>query len=323
MTYKGVLLDKGTIQKLATHSDNPGVYHFDFSIISCEYYEPLFRSLKDFMRSNVVSIGFNCDELRRVEKNKLAGEMIPVTVLNSIAKKRKTNLVQNIIELVSHVLKRKTYIKEVVFSNLHMKPEQVSRAVIALGQCKTLESVVLKYVPLQDTGLNALLNELNPNQVKSITLYGCSLTALSTDRIVDFIGSRTGSGGIESFNVSKIEFDSKSRTRIAEALGITLNEVSQHSRDIRQSPPNQMSKTLPEGISVKARNPQQEELERLRYENVALKEQLKSLRESIDAVQYSENVFIVGKNAEDFVRFLNSVESKISKLEEKKREMNN
>ncbi|OHT06330.1 hypothetical protein TRFO_25599 [Tritrichomonas foetus] len=61
-------------------------------------------------------------------------------------------------------------------------------------------------------------------------------------------------------------------------------------------------------------------LKELEYQNIKLTETLNQLKQSMKAVQYDDETFIIGAEAEKFVSFVKELESKVSLLEEKKTE---
>lgn len=302
------MLDRDTLKSLSVPSEENGRFIFDMSTIGTEYYEPLLKTLQKFSQKNVVSLGFTCDELKKAEKRAVTGQQIPQRVLQSIAKK-KTHYVRNIVELLCHVLPKRTNLREIVLSSISLKSEFTVRLAEAFSQSDSLESIVFRSVNLMDSGLDAILTKISPNKLKTVTFYNCGLSPAATNKILAFLSKKIGTEGLVEFNVSKTEFSDEDRRRIFDALGVDVPEPI----PVRKSPKKQSPKKKIGGLS-----PEEVELERLREENANLKAQLKSLRDSIEAVQYSENVFVVGKGAEDFIKFLSTVESKIARLEEKK-----
>ena len=303
------MLNIDTLKQIAEPSDQSGRYIFDLSTISTEYYEPLLKTLQKFAQKNVVSLGFTCEELRKAEKRKVTGQQIPQRVLQSIAKK-KTHYVRNVVELLCHILPKRTNLKEIVISSINLKPEFISRLAVAFSQSDSLQNIVFSYVNLMDSGLEIILSQISPNILKSLTFFNCSLSPASTNKILGFLAKKNPDGNLQEFIVSKTEFSDEDRRRIFDALGVDVPEPRMVSRQPKSSPPRKKAQNI--------LTPEEIELEHLREENANLRNQLRSLRESVNAVQYSENVFVVGKGAEEFIKFLKTVESKIAKLEGKK-----
>lgn len=310
------MLDKETLRSLSGNSADPGRYHFDLSKINKQENRPFFNTLQKFAIKNIVSLGFSCEELKRAESKALAGGNIPLDVTNSIAVAHKKTYLKNIVTLIQYLLKegRITNIHEIVLNALPLSQDQVQELAQSFST-SNLESIVFQSIALGDGGLTTLLSSLDPNKLKAVTFHKCNLSPAATNKILTFISRRTTEQGIKEFNVSKTEFSLEDRNKIAEAL----KAQSQRSSPQRSSSPTRSS---PRKSSPKKRQPtlsaEEQELQRLREENAALREQLKNLRDSVDAVQYNENVFVVGKGAEEFIKFLNTVESKIAKLEERK-----
>ena len=108
-------LSNSQLRKLA---DGEGpVYRFDLSKISSKLYKPLFRSLQVFAINNIGSIGFSCDELKNAEQKVVVGRPFPVSVLNSIAK-RKSSYIRNIVQLISYILPRNSKLHKIYLSNI-------------------------------------------------------------------------------------------------------------------------------------------------------------------------------------------------------------
>ena len=57
------------------------------------------------------------------------------------------------------------------------------------------------------------------------------------------------------------------------------------------------------------------ELKELEAEHKVLMEEFTTLKEKVNAVQYSDTVFVIGNGALEFVKFIRSLEDKITKFE--------
>ena len=220
------MLTEKEIRRLA---DGTGaLYHFDFSKIQSDYYEPLLKTLQFFAKKNIESLGFSCDELYRAEKAANDGKQISIKVLNSIAK-TKSHFARNIAELVSHVLPRSSTIKEIVLSNINFKKDKVAKMIASFSQSPSLESIILVKIPLGDEALKVMLSYLDPNQIVAITIMFCGITDQSANDIIKFILQKdlkvSKNGGIQKFSVSKFEISKENRERIHQALrGANSNE---------------------------------------------------------------------------------------------------
>ncbi|EAY12716.1 hypothetical protein TVAG_117380 [Trichomonas vaginalis G3] len=314
------MLDRDTLRALSGNSQDPGRYHFDLSKINKQENRPFFNTLQKFAIKNIVSLGFSAEELKKAESKAVAGNALPPEVSNSIAVAHKKTYIKNIVTLIQYLLKegRITNIHEIVLNALPLTQDQITELAISYST-SNLESIVFQNIPLGDGGLNTILAYLDPNRIKAVTFHRCNLSPAATSKILTFISKRTSDQGIKEFNVSKVEFSQEDRNRIAEALKNQGQADAPTNDSQRKASP---SKSSPRKSSPKKKqptlSPEGQELQKLREENAALREQLKNLRDTVDAVQYNENVFVVGKGAEEFIKFLNTVESKIAKLEEKK-----
>lgn len=223
------------------------IYHFDFSKISGDKYESLLRTLQHFAKKKVESIGFSCDELFKAQQKSLSGQQIPIYVINSIAK-TKSHYVRNIVELLCLVLPRSTRLKEVVLSNLNIKKDYLARIIDAMSHSPSLESINLSRIQIGDNSFRLMLQNLDPNQIKSINISYCGITKNCVDDIINFIRKKderiTKNGGISSFTISKSEIPEEDQKRIQETLGIddsknsstdTINEYYNRIRNRSQN----------------------------------------------------------------------------------------
>ncbi|OHS97418.1 hypothetical protein TRFO_09396 [Tritrichomonas foetus] len=330
-------------------------YQFDFSKIAAEFYEPLLRTLQHFAQKKVESIGFSCDSLAKSEQKLATGQTLPVIVLNSIAK-NKSHYISNIIELLCHVLPRSTRIKEITLSNMNIRKEYLSRLFSSLSKSKSLEKINFTKIPIGDELLRIMLSNIDPNQIKSIKINFCGISQKSTENIISFIHKRQiPSVGIHTFQISKIEIPEDDQILIQNALNDTSNvispsQMSRHSPNMispKQSPIGKpdlninlhnvknynqpigsaTSNKMAQSSTRSARSAQRElrmkseltQIKAYEQENAQLRKELADLRKSLDAVQYNESVFIVGKGAEEFVRFISEIEAKIKHLEAQKK----
>jgi hypothetical protein len=289
------MLPDETVRKLALGDGS--VYHFDMSAISSEFYEPLLRTLQRFAQQKVDSLGFSCDELARAEERALTGKPIPVSVLNSIAK-TKASFLRNLVELLCYVVSRSTRILEIVLSNLAFQRDHLTRVLTALSRSTSLRIVHFARIRLGDEGVLILLRGLNPNQIETISLAGCGVSHASLGEILAFIGRKDPllpkSGGIRTIVVSMPSLSEPDQQAINDALGIGTP-----SRETRKK--------------IEADEIQREiaELANLEKENRELKITLTRLCQSVSAIEFKEDVFIVGKGAPEFAEFLAEIEKKV------------
>lgn len=296
------MLSDSAIRELANGKGS--TYIFDLSDIDAQFYEPLFRTLQHFIPKNVDSIGFTCDHLLEARRNANSGNSIPESITKSIMKNRR-HYIQNVVELLSHVILRSTRLKSIKLSNLELKVDQIIRIAQSISKSVSVDSLALSRIALGDDGLKVLLKTIDSNQIRSLSLLFCQLTTKSTLPILNFIRSRTVRGaGISKIDVSAQEFPQNDIVKIQQAL-----KVSGSNSPVKKtgSQSNLVQKESKEG-----------RYEALLKENRKLKEELERLKSSVNTVQYNEKVFVVGKGAEQFVRFLNEIGPKLQLLEEQK-----
>lgn len=295
------MLSDSAIRELANGKGS--TYIFDLSDIDTQFYEPLFKTLQHFIPKNVDSIGFTCDRLLEARRNTRAGNSIPESITKSIMKNRRHYL-QNVVELLSYSILRSTRLKSIKLSNLELQVDQIIRIAQSISKSVSVDSIALSRIPIGDDGLKVFLKTIDSNQIRSLSILFCQLSAKSTTPILSFIRSRTVHGaGISKIDVSAQEFPQNDIVKIQQAL-----KVSGSNSPVKKSG-NQSS------IQKDSREGRYEALLR---ENRQLKEELERLKNSVNTVQYNEKVFVIGKGAEQFVRFLNEIGPKLQLLEEQK-----
>lgn len=296
------MLSDSAVRELA--NGRGSTYIFDLSDIDAKFYEPLFRTLQRFIPKNVDSIGFTCDHLLEARRNASSGKSFPESITRSIMKNRRHYL-QNVVELLSHVILRSTRLKSVKLSNLELTLDQILRIIESISKSVSVDSLVLNRIDLGDDGLKVILRTLDSNQIRSLGFLFCHLTTKSTVPILNFIKSRTARGaGISKFDISVQEFSQNDIVKIQQAL-----KVSGSNSPVKKSA-NQSN--------LAQNNSNEGRYETLLRENKQLKEELQRLKNSVNTVQYNDKVFVVGKGAEQFVRFLNEIGPKLQILEEQK-----
>lgn len=213
------MLSEQEIRALSGGTGN--TFLFDLSVISSDQYESLFRTLEHFAKKQIAKLGFSCDELFRAEQKALGGRPIPLHILNSIAKTR-SNYTRNIVELLSFILPRSTRLLEVKLSYLSIRKEHLIRLINAFGQSTTLENISFSKVLLGDALLDLLLQTLDPNQIKSITIQYCGITRKSMPKIIEFIQRKdpklSTNGGLVNFTISQTEITAEDQRTINEAI---------------------------------------------------------------------------------------------------------
>jgi hypothetical protein len=294
------MLSAETIRELSRGTG--GTYLFDFSQISGAHYEPLFRTLQRFAVTSIDSIGFSCDELARQQSRAVKGPPLSDDVATSIAY-TKTHCLRNMIELLCYVLPRSKILTSIQFSNLTIRREHLERLSVAMGRSESLKSLRFSHVQLGDAGLQAILIGIDPNKIESISIVRCGITTVSTDPILDFIGRRLNMGiGLHSFEVSPSEMPDSDRQRITSAVSGRSSPFASPVKSIivEDNEPLDL-----ESAERKAR------IDQLRHENKSMKLQIEALREMVNAVRYSDSVYVVGPGAGDFVSYLNQIEQRL------------
>jgi len=278
------------IKALSLHKGESGVYHFDFSLISKSIYRQFMTQLKFFAQSSIISLGFCADGIREQSKNKIFGSSKFVIPNDSIASQSRSYIL-NTVELLCFLLSKETRIRELYLSSIAFSDEQIIRIAEALPRSK-IEKLSLMYIPLKQSGLDALLSKIDPNRLNQISLLNCSLNSSSTQCILDFINRKSSPlTGIKVFEVSSLEFTEEDRNLIYKAL----NPNSQPT----------------ESMSSKK---YEQEIQKLRIENANLKRELLVLQSSIKAVPFDNDVYLVGHGAKEFADFLNKIEANINDL---------
>ncbi|OHT05413.1 hypothetical protein TRFO_26900 [Tritrichomonas foetus] len=304
------MLADSAIRELA--SGKGGTYIFDLSDIDEQFYEPLLRTLQKFIPKNVESLGFNCDHLQDARRSANSGEPFPQSILRSIAKNRK-HFIRNIVELLYHVIPRSTKLKTLKLSNIEFQLDQINRIAEAISKSVSFENLHFNRIPLGDEGLQAMIKRLDSNQIRSLSLLFCEITRKSTPILVNFAKSRTSTGkGISKIDLSSQEIPQKDIVRIQQALKISGTPSPKKTLG---SPKKESLKGSPKGSTNGGK------YEALKRENQELKAELERLRSSVKTAQYNERVFVIGRGAEQFVRFLNEIESKLHDLEEQRSQM--
>jgi hypothetical protein len=273
-----------SIEELRRLGDGTGSsLAFDLSIVHGKFYEPLFRTLQKIGPETFTALTFSCDRLAEESSSQISN-----IVMSSIAKNRSKYL-RNLTELLAYLVQKSTILHSLTLSNLPFHLDQLDRIGLAIGQSKSLDRLNLDYIHVGDPGLLKLLDALAPSQVRLISLTHCRLTHASIDPILAFIESRPALARVSQFDVSPEEF--------------SRDDISSISRAIHGSP----------RASGKRRT-----LIQLQKENQELKRELAQLKQAASPVQYSENVFVIGKGADQFVAFLREIDARLTDLEQQK-----
>lgn len=293
-------------------SRNSGAsFNFDFSSIHSDLYESLFKTLQRYALNNIESLGCNCDEMAKYESAVVKGSPLPKKIRHSIAK-TKANYIRNMIELLCYVIPKSKRIKEVHFSNILLPADQFERLAISFSKSTSLQLIEFNRVLLENDGLKIFLNTLDPNHLTYLSFVRCGLNDDIADDIIQFIFRKESFDiGIKSFEVSPDEFSDSARQRIASAISAFKSGQSFSSQITPQKD------SLSSGIKIndQERTERLENLQQLKDENRSLKNQIKALKEMVNAVQFGESLFVVGQGAPEFVMYLNDIEQRLVDLD--------
>ncbi|KAK8881501.1 hypothetical protein M9Y10_004237 [Tritrichomonas musculus] len=333
-------------------------YQFDFSKIPAEFYEPILRTLQHFAQKQIQSIGFNCDSMAKAEQMTLVSsssvastnKKLPVIIANSIAK-NKSHYISNIIELLCYVLPRSTRIKELTLSNMNIRRDYMQKLITALSKSKSLETINLVKIPIGNELMHLMMTTLDPNIIKSIKINYCGITSSSTSDIIQFIQKKqiNNLNGIQYFEITKTEIPEEDQILIQNALQQSsqqnnyinfnipspninsgspksqtlkndnnLNSGSQRLSPISVLSPINSNYASSQKFLKEKKNNEIAQIKAYENENAQLRKELAELRSSLNAVKYNDNVFIVGKGAEEFVNYISDIEAKIKNFEDQK-----
>ena len=295
------MLSDKAVRELACGKDNK--YMFDLSDIDEPIYEPLLKTLQHFIPKNVETLGFNCDHLLEAKKQATYGSQMPDSIMSSIIMNRR-HCVKNVAELLCFTIPRSSILKTLKISNIEFSLEQIMKIADSISKSVSFENLILKRVPIGDEGVQGLVKKLDPNQIRTLTLINCNLTKASTPLLISFAHARTTPGkGISKIDVSPHEIPQNDIVRIQKAL-----------KSLGSPSPNKLGS--PKVTPKSAKGATTEKYDALLQENKLLKAELERLKNSVNAVQYNENVYVVGNGAEQFVDFLTQIESKLNQLEQ-------
>lgn len=300
------MLSEEVLRNLA--NGEGGAYHFDLSNIQADFYEPLLKTLQTYALKKIDSLGFTCDEQARTK----GWTQTPVAVLNSIACV-KFHFTRNIVALLSYVLPRTASLRELTLSNMTFKKEHWERLVAGISRSTTLQRLNLSHVPIGVDGMRLLVQEMDPNQIRSVSIAHCQITEENVDDIIAFIYRKDDmiakGGGISEFDVENSEISEAGKKKIADAL----YQVTAWKQMIKDAFAKEQERLAQEQFT-------KEELKSLQAENKQLLEELELLKARFSAVQYSDTVFVIGKGAQEFVQFIRALEEKVITYERIKRE---
>ena len=139
-----MLADK-TIRHISSGEGND--YFFDFSTISGDLYETLFRSLQKYCLKNVEAIGFSCHEISKYINRFKSGYDLPPDIRKSIAN-TKIHYIKNMVELLYYILPRAPKITSLTLSTIPMKAEHIQRLSFGLGKPNNLSTLVFRKIKI-------------------------------------------------------------------------------------------------------------------------------------------------------------------------------
>ncbi|KAK8882209.1 hypothetical protein M9Y10_044850 [Tritrichomonas musculus] len=316
-------------------------YNFDLSTIDANFYEPLFRKLQRFAINNVTSLGFNCSQLSKYEETRKRDTQytspLPSYIESSIAYK-KSHYARNIIELLSFVAPRSNTLQEIRLSYILFRREHIERLATIISSSKSIKSLVLFHIPLGNEKIRALLNGLNPNNIKHITIISCDINGACIEDILRFIRRRMDKeNGIQSFEVGSSEFCDADRRRIVAALSNCepeeivgayqkSNQINNNNKSIftNTNEYNEVNKesieNIPEiqdnGDDVARRNL----IQKLEEENQQLEAQIRSLTEMVNAEKIGSTLYAAGPGSKRLISYLNKLEQQLQELDKTPRE---
>lgn len=305
------MLSNEFLRQIARGTNNE--YVFDFSIISSENYEPLFRTLQKFCINNVDSLGFSCDAITSYANNP---NKMPTDILKSIAKNKKS-YIRNMVELLCYCVPKSSKITELVFSNLQIAYEYLARMSGSFARSKSLIRIVFRNCSIDNPGIEAMFRSLDPNKIESITIQNCNLTNQIIPSAIAFAQRKSvQEGGITTINLDGNNLAQSDLLRLNQALSPLPKKT------VQSIPRPFLDEVAPEEFSDEASFPDsnmnavQAEIAALKSENQMLRNQIKALREMKASSEMNGSIFVVGTGAPQFVSYLGEVEEKLLSIDQ-------
>ncbi|OHT03069.1 hypothetical protein TRFO_29632 [Tritrichomonas foetus] len=269
--------------------DTDGTVCFDFSEIPAKYYNLFFENFPSYALENISRLCLNCEKRREYEAEHPDEKSFhyPKEIDQSIANKVNKEYTEAISEFLIAFFQKTKKLKALTLSSLDLDHDCLIEIIKEIPKCKTLESLVLVDLSLQDDGVKELCATTRQH-MKKIELIECDVT----DESIKYIKKYVELNQVDTFQVTGNNFSEASSVQLRQAI------EEAKSRD------SFFNNNSSEGSDF--------DEEAIKKENKKLLERIRAIREIVNPFEYSNNgVFVVGPGAKAFTNYLLTLQKKL------------
>ena len=275
----------GVFNKYAT-IDTDGTVCFDFTEIPSKYFSIFFENLPKYALDKS-RICLNCETRREYETNHpdSSSYEYPKTILKSIATKYMNEYPKAISDFLINLFQRTKVLKALTLSSLDFDHDSLIDIIREIPKCKPLESIVLVDLSLKDDGVKELCST-TCQHMKKVELIECDVTDVSIEYIKKYVEMNK----VDTFQVTDEKFSEASNVQLRQAIDEARSRDSFTRSDYDE--------------------------EELRRENKKLQERIRTIREIVNPLEYSNTgVFVVGPGSKAFINYLLTLQKKLDYCE--------
>lgn len=306
------MLSNQTLREIAEGTGNQ--YNYDFSMISGDLYESLFRSLQKFSINHIESIGFSCSFLTHYSPQRSPKQISP-KVKKSIAN-TKIHYIKNMVELLYFVMPRSKVLHEITLTNLPMKYAHIERFASSFAKPNFIDTLNFNTIKLFDEGAAIILSYLTESHVVNISFQNCYITDSILNIIISLIQSKKKTDyPIQNFDAPELSSFSQQQIRNAIKDYQVQNDLSNFSSGSDFQEIQEEISPIYQDPSSSKQDSIYQQIEELKKENNELREQIQLFKDLTKQVQITDNIYAIGEKASDFADHLKDLTKRLSTID--------
>lgn len=267
-----------------------GQYHLDLSVLNKDLLNPILRTIETFGPSYFEVLTISCirlNEMAETFEAKCLNQQYPPYILNSIAI-NVPNYIKYFLSKLNTLVSSSKVLMEMHFILIKCDTEDLINFCQIARRSQSLKLFDITGISIGNKTLQEMTYHLSYNQnIQYVYFKNCNLTNESISIFIEYvtnIRTKFGRKGLIELDLSGNNISPQSFSMVVKALNTF--DAPQQTKEVD-----------------------------LEKENRFLKEEIMKMKEIVREVKENGKLFIVGDGAEDLIRFMKSIEDRISMLE--------
>ncbi|OHT16672.1 hypothetical protein TRFO_41665 [Tritrichomonas foetus] len=310
---------------------------FDFSSISIDDFDGLFNTLPQLVYKKVKSLKFCNDTAVKLESGTYDAPDEEIRNYQYSIKNQKPGYSTYISKIISQALPRTKLLTTLEFDRIPLSHESFENITNSIRKCPRIKNVAFSNLRVHDEDFVYFLTHVSPYKLDSIKFVNCQISENVYDSIRKFLNSQPGEGDVlkdGQWRLATLNLDNKeitadnlpskaaSRKSDIKERNISFDDDNDGYEDSENITRSKAEITMARIREVTKAVPPASPTDNPREQNEKLKRELEELLGRLQAVRFSDDVFLIGEGAQESLDDIRAAEETVKKYEEAHGEIN-